>query len=167
MRALVFFILLVSAFNAHAHEYYFAFAEVEYNDVTQKFESTLIVSTHDLEMVLERDSIITQDLAELQTDQKEYRILENYLCSHFKVETTNQVCVFKLIGIECQLNGTTNFYFESEEIRIGQSIDFHFDLLMDHFKEQNNKLTFYYRNNNYTYSFLATQTKQTFKSENE
>ena len=167
MRALVFLILFVGAFSANAHEYYFAFAEVEYNDVTQKFESTLIVSTHDLEIILERDSIMTREISEIDADQSEYCTLEKYLNEHFTIETNNHKCVFKLIGIESNLNGTTNFYFESEEINIGLSIDFRFDLMMDHFKEQNNKLTFYFRGKNYTYSFLAAQTKQTFKSEIE
>jgi len=38
-----------------AHDYYFAFAEVEYNEISKRFEGTIIFTTHDLEKSIQKD----------------------------------------------------------------------------------------------------------------
>jgi len=85
---------------------------------------------------------------------------------HFSISTGSRECEFKLIGHEVHNNGSANFYFESKAVELGATIDFQFDLLMDQFQEQQNKITLYYRNKNYTFPFRYNQRKQTFKLEN-
>ena len=147
------------------HEYFFGFAEMEYNDITQKFEATIIVSTHDLERALELAEVNSGDLAKLDAASTEGQAVEQYLNGHFRVSTSQRV-KFNLIGSEVFLNGTTNFYFESETVNFNNELNVTFDLLMDVFKQQQNKITLNYRDNSYTRTFLYTERKQLIAIEN-
>ena len=49
-----------------AHEYFFSFAEMEYNDITRKFEITISLTTHDLEKIYEKKGGETIDLAKYE-----------------------------------------------------------------------------------------------------
>lgn len=160
----VIFILLVS-FTSFGHEYFFGFSELEYNDVSRKFECTIIVSTHDVERALEKSNIETGDLANLSQGTDGFLAVSKYLNSHFVVTCEEQV-KFKLIGSEVLMSGTTNFYFESEAIDLFSEITVSFDLLMDTFQQQQNKITFKYRNNSYTRTFLYNERVQSIIIEN-
>lgn len=158
----VFLFLLLSSFNMYAHEYFFAFAEVEYNETSQKIEATLTVSTHDLEHAIEKELNLVKHLEKIEFGTKEFVALEGYLLKYFKIETDKK-CKLKLIGLEESLQGITNFYFESEKIEIHDEITISFDLLMKQNKKQQNKVTFYHKNKNYTRPFLYSQRLQTIK----
>ena len=45
---------MVFAFSvtSFAHEFYFAYAELTYNELQQRFEGTIIFTTHDLERAI-------------------------------------------------------------------------------------------------------------------
>lgn len=157
--------MLVS-FTSFGHEYFFGFSELEYNDVSRKFECTIIASTHDLERALEKSNVETGDLAKITQGSDGFLAIEKYLNTHFTVSLKEQV-KFKLIGSEVHMNGTTNFYFESEAIDITTEVKFSFDLLMDTFQQQQNKITFIYRNNSYTRTFLYNERVQSIIIENK
>ena len=164
MTRIVFLLSFFFCAQTYAHEYYFAFAEVGYNDITEKFEATLSVSTHDLESGINSDSILIKDIMLVLEDSPEFLLIEKYLKDHFKVKTANNV-EFTLIGHETSMNGTSNFYFESKPIPISNHIDVHFDLLIDKFQEQQNKITFYYHGESYTRPFNYYNKEQYIKLE--
>ncbi len=166
MRSLALFFLIFLSSISYGHDYYFAFGEVEYNDVTQKFETTLIVSTHDLEMILEKKEISSVKIDQISEGSQDYANLASYLTSHFIIKTGSERCSFNLIGMETLLNGTTNFYFESLPVELSGELSFRFDLFMDFYKQQQNKITFHYRDNTYTFPFLITEPTQKLKLEN-
>lgn len=157
---------IITAFTLQAHEYYFAFAEIEYNVTEQRFEGTIIVTTHDLETGLREDGYNLPVLESISTNDTAFIQLEEYLFKHFRINTGDQNLDLHLIGSEVFLVGTTNLYFESEKTEI-KDCTFMFDLLMDAFEGQQNKITFTYKKEAHSLYFLHEQRKQTFKLENE
>ncbi|MDB4324294.1 hypothetical protein N9963_02745 [Crocinitomicaceae bacterium] len=164
MTRIVFLLSLFFCVQTYAHDYYFAFAEVSYNDMTEKFEATLSVSTHDLESAINSNSVLIKDITLVTDNSPEFLLIEQYLMKHFKVSTSNDV-KFSLIGHETSMNGTSNFYFESKPAPISGHIDVHFDLLIDTYQEQQNKITFYYHGESYTRPFNYDIKEQYIKLE--
>ena len=166
MKAFCILIVLLFSFQTYAHEYYFAFAEVKYNDISQKLETTLTASTHDLELAMAQEKLKIGEIEKISLGSNESLILEDYLMKHFKITTSSQ-CHLTLIGFEVQLNGVTNFYFESGKVELKNDIVFSFDLLMKQHQNQQNKVTFYHRNKTYTSPFLYDNRIQTIKLYND
>ena len=55
MKTIIGFLFIIcNSFASMAHEYFFSFAEMEYNDVTRKFEITITATTHDIEKLYEK-----------------------------------------------------------------------------------------------------------------
>ena len=153
MKAIVLILMALFSSNVSAHDYYFAFAEVAYNEESMKIEATLTISTHDLEIALRTENPEIEDLGRMKLGSKETEIVNDYLLNHFKIEGKTET-EFRLLGFESNLKGTTKFYFESEILKMGNSLKVTFDLLMEFYKEQQNKITFYYKGNSYTKPFL-------------
>lgn len=156
------FLLLFS--NAWSHDFYFSFAEMEYNAITRKIEITLTVTTHDLERSLEADGNKIDNIASLSDD--EASLIESYINKHFQVSSLESSSKFRFIGHEVFLDGTSNFYFESEEIELTENVEITYDVLMETFSEQQNKLTFYYENRTLTAAFTQINKTQTLQLEN-
>ena len=156
------FLLLFS--NAWSHDFYFSFAEMEYNVITKKVEMTLTVTTHDLERSLEADGREIDNIASLSEDES--KLIESYLNKHFLLSSEGLQSRFRFIGHEVFLDGTSNFYFESEEIDLSGDVVILFDVLMESFPEQQNKLTFYYEDRTLTAAFTQLNKTQTLHLEN-
>lgn len=166
MRALLFSFFLCLANVSLGHEFFFAYAEVKYNDVSRMFETTIVATTHDVERALEAEEGLHKELNfALYTDDDIAKLL-HFLEQHFRIEA-NAKCPYQIIGFETMSNGITNFYLESEPCELGTKIEWHFDLLMTHFKEQQNKITFYFRETQSTLLFTPITAKQTLKLEND
>ncbi len=158
--ASILFLTCIS-FASMAHEYFFSFAEMEYNDITRKFEITISLTTHDLEKIYEKKGGETIDLAKYEINSSTTRLITEYFSNHFQLKTENQVCVLRLLGFESSLNGVTNFYFESEPIDITPTLEIKNDILMDEYLQQQNKITLYYQTKSYTTDFLSNERKTT------
>jgi len=166
MRTLLLCIFLCTANAIFGHEYYFAYAEVEYNDVSRIFETTLVASTHDMEHALEAEEGIQKELSILNYTDNDMSKLLHFLEQHFSIKGSS-LCSYQLIGFETLPNGITNFYLESEPCDLRTDIEWHFDLLMPQFKEQQNKITFYFRETQSTLLFTPNAAKQILKLEND
>lgn len=164
MSKLLLCLFLCLANVSFGHEYFFAFAEVKYNDVSRMFETTIVATTHDVQRALEEEEGIRMELSFLDYTDTDMAKLLHFFEQHFRI-TGNSNCAYQLIGFETMTNGITNFYLESEPCDITQEIDWHFDLLMPQFKEQQNKITFYFRETQSTLFFTPDTAKQTFKLE--
>lgn len=151
--------------TTHAHKFYFAFAEVEYNYFTQRFEATVTTTTHDIESALKKEGHQIGNLELL--DSLEQGIVEHYLNDGLVISSNGAACTFSLIGYEVHLDGTTNYYLESTEVALNDTINVKFDLLMDTYSEQQNKITLYYKEETYTVSFTITNQNQIIKIENK
>ena len=145
MRNIVLVCLLFSAGIGWSHDYFFAFAEVEYKKTQGNIEATLIVTTHDFEQFLHQEGWSAKDLSSSQNDSLSVLFIEEKINDHFQVTTDiHKSLKMQLIGYETQLIGTTQFYL-SAQVEPIQLIDFKFDLLMDLFPQQQNKLHFIHK----------------------
>ena len=110
------FIVLISltfGFQLHAHNYYFGFAEMQYNATNQTLEATLVLSAHDLEDVLKSKKIIARELEFLEKDSLTIANLEIFVNSEFIVSTGSTRARFSLLGFEVLKNGFTDVELNS------------------------------------------------------
>lgn len=152
---------------AFGHDYFFAFAEVEYNDISQQLEATVSVSSHDLERIFEEKSWSIDDLESTEEKNAENFIaITEWMLNQFTVSSEKSSAEFTVVGCEVELSGMIRFYLESAPIQITAALTVKFDLLMDNFPEQQNKLTLYFRDQTITKSFLQTASVQEIRLEN-
>ena len=165
---------MVFAFGAYsfAHEFYFAYAEIAYNELNARFEGTIIFTTHDLERTLEPKGTLIGKFEKLDEGSEELRLIENYINQHFQIiygcaldsNAVDALCMskFTLEGLATQLNGTIECYISSSVAALYNPVQFKFDALMEQFAAQQNKLTFTYRNQKETLSFLPYDSQKYF-----
>lgn len=151
---------------ALGHDYFFAFAEIEYNDVSQQFEGTISVSSHDLERIFHEKKWSIDDLESVQENQENFSSISHWLLDQFSVSSNETAIDLSIIGCEVELNGMIHFYFESPPTEITSTLSIKFDLLMENFPEQQNKLTLHYRDQTITKSFLHNAFVQEIRLEN-
>ncbi len=171
---LLLLVLFVSSFS-FAHKYYFAFAEVEYNEMNKTLEATIIASAHDVESVLKENDVISKSLDEAKKNKKEFYAINYFLNKNFCVHTADSISLsaldsalppqleFVMDGFEVLLNGDVQFYLSAKIANPIKEFYVKFDFLMDKFPEQQNKLTFRYRDKKFTYNFLTTTRIQSIK----
>ena len=164
MRNFVLIIGILLSSNASiAHEYYSGFAELEYNNFTQRFEATLSVTGHDFERAISMNDSSFGKLEQLMENETDKVKAINYINDHLSITSGNNTCLFELRGIEVSPNGTVNFYLESTEMELNTSISVYFNLMMETFEEQQNKVTLYYHKQTYTESFLPHEQLKTIE----
>ncbi|MDG1333543.1 MAG: hypothetical protein P8P74_14500 [Crocinitomicaceae bacterium] len=151
---------------AFGHDYFFAFAEVAYNDISQQFEATVSVSSHDLERIFDEKNWSIDDLETAEENTENFTAISNWMLNQFRLSSNENVANFTVIGCEVELSGMIRFYLESAPIEILETLTVKFDLLMGDFPEQQNKLTLYYRDRTITKSFLQTAYVQEIRLEN-
>lgn len=145
-------------FSANAHEYYFAFGEVEYNSSTKKLEITLEISAHDLESDMKKSGIKLDKHIENQSGNTDFKKqLEVHLAKGFSISVNNSPVPLSVIGFDVLPTGLLYVYLESGEVELTKSIFFKFDLLMESFPGQQNKVTFIRNNVKQTAVFLPTK----------
>lgn len=160
MKNTLFIIFFLVSSLSYAHDYYFAFAEVEYDELKEEIQATLIVSTHDLENMLKKKGVIDKALSSYSNDPETLKLVQKEIEKGFSIQIGDKVIEMTLEGMETQLTGLTNFYFSAKNIQSISKLSIHFDLLMDQFQEQQNKLTFSYRNKKDSYIFLSNKKEQ-------
>lgn len=156
----------------HAHEFYFAYAEINYNEMNGRFEGTLIFTTHDLERAIEPKGTLIGKFEKLDETSAELKLIENYLNEHFQISygcaldsnTIDAICTskFTLEGIVTQLNGTIECYISASARAFYNPVTIKFAALMEQFPSQQNKLTFTYRNQKETLTFLRSDQQKSF-----
>jgi len=145
-------------FSAKAHEYYFAFGEVEYNESSRKLEITLEISAHDLETDMKKSGIVLNKHLENQKGDPEFRKqLEAHLSKGFVISSNDSPVSLHLIGYDVMPTGLLYVYLESIPVELSTSLAFKFDLLMESFPDQQNKVTFIYKKEKQTAVFLPTK----------
>jgi len=154
--------------SAGAHDYFFAFAEVEYNLTTGKFEGTITVTTHDFENSM--NGIRSKELPALETlkiSDSLFSVYRNELKKKFKLNIQGATLPLEIVGHQVYMVGTTEFYFESDEVEFNSDFTCTFDLMMNSYQEQQNKLTFIYGSNKETYTFFYNKRSNTIKLESK
>lgn len=156
MKKLVMFCLFsLALFSVQAHEYYFAFGEIEYNETTKKFEITLEMSAHDVEFDLKKTGVTLDKHIEDQAQNKDFKKqLETYLLNGFSISSGRSPITLSLIGFDVLPNGQLHAYLESAQVELDKELNFKFDLLMESFPNQQNKITLIHLKRKQTAVFL-------------
>ena len=177
LRLLSLILFTIVANHSMAHKFYFAFAEVEYNEINKSLEATLIASAHDMESVLRDTKVISNTLENSKKNKKEFYAINDFLNNNFSFYITDSLSFtaldssmppqiqFILDGFEVMMNGDVQFYLSANISSNIDQIYVKFDLLMEKFSEQQNKLTFRFRDKKFTYNFLTTTKIQLIKIE--
>jgi len=143
MRNILLILLLSSAFFSAAHDYFFAFAEVQFNDEKKRLEISIRVTGHDLEDYMKHLGKETLRMEECINNPIEMQKIKSVLFSEFKITTNGAPLALEIIGMEINTKDEAIFYITSKEISSLKDVTITFDLLMDFFKEQQNKLTIF------------------------
>ena len=159
------FFLLIAGNHSFAHNYYFSFAEVEYNDFCGCFESSITFTTHDFEQFLRKKNLLNKNLETTLNDYKLKQNIESIINEGFQITLENKNIELQLEGNEIALNGLTTFYLSSKPIKLTSVILFQYNLLMNEFPEEQNKLTFIFRGEKTTMNFIANQFTHSIKLE--
>ena len=141
---------------AFSHDYFFAFAELKYDDFSQTLEASISASTHDLERIFEEKSWSLDAMSNLTNESEDFQDINTWILNQFRIQSGSAQAEFTLIGCEIELNGQIHFYLESKPIEIGEKLTVSFNFLMEQLPQQQNKLTFYYRDQTITTTFLST-----------
>ena len=163
--------LLVSS-ASWGHQYFFAFAEIEYNEMAQKFEGSVVATAHDFEFALMNSHGLQTKLEKIAQNSSDVKIMEAYLnkfltlrygCA-FDSNAVDAYCYadWSIESFQIMKNGTIELYFSAPAKHVYTLIQVDFRFLMDAFPEQQNKLTFIYREDRETQSFTKTQATHYF-----
>ncbi len=153
---ILFFSVLIGSF-ASAHNYYFGFAEMQYNEVNQTLETTVVLSAHDFEEVLLKNGKISKSLEYLTNDSTSIAVITQEVLKDFNVKIREKSIHFESLGFEVTRNGMINIYLIAENVVPDKELLISFTCLMDVFPEQQNKLTFIHHSIKYTAVFLPHQ----------
>lgn len=165
-QAILICILFVTT-SLSAHDYFFAFAEMKYNEVSGRIEATVTLTTHDYERSLRERGILDQEISKLSDDEEAFAIFQSDLNKGFSIFVDGKQIKFNLEGIEVQLTGLTNFHLSAEVPKAITKLEINFNLLMETFINQQNKITFIYRNSKTSYEFLQHKKSQEIVLSNE
>jgi hypothetical protein len=157
MKHLLVFFFLFNALTSFSHDYYFAFAELKYNDFSQQFEGTLIVSSHDFENLMQSKELISKELPSFSNDSILLLAIQKSVGKGLSFKSKNQILEIHYEGFEKLQNGLTYIHFSTSKLENPTSINISFNLLMPVFQNQQNKITIYIKNKTFTEVFLNTQ----------
>lgn len=155
MFSLVFLFLCNVFGNEEVHPYHFCYAEIEYNADNEIFEASMDFSTHDLEAIYNKDQHASKNIT-IDLDQEEnLLILEQYINKHFYFSSQNAhfKTFFKIEGFDAEVNGNIILFLKAYAPRKVEKLFFTFDLFMDIFPSQENKMTFLQKKSKETYNF--------------
>lgn len=157
---ILFLSFLISSF-ASAHNYYFGFAEMQYNELNRTLETTVVLSAHDLEDVLLRKGTISKSLEYLTSDEAALAAVAAEVLKDFHVKAGGKAVAFRALGFEITRNGMIQLYLLAENVAPAKTYDITFACLMEVFPEQQNKITFICQSQKYSAVFLPHQRSAT------
>jgi hypothetical protein len=146
-----------------AHDYFFAFAEIDYNPTVRHFEITLEGSAHDVEDVMNATGIPVKELEDHYTDAAMLTRIETFINEGFTLSADGRPLRIKLTGMEVNASGMVYFYLCSEETGAPKKLDIRFDWLMDTLPQQQNKATLRFNDQKYTAVFLPGKRTETLE----
>lgn len=145
--------LVFSSVTENNHPSHFSYAEIEYNSNENIFEASLEITGHDLSYYF-RDQQF--DIENIKTVDSLKDRMEDELNLHFYVEDELRMyrSSFIIEEVEQRRDDTIIFYMSSEGPQNSlESIYLTFDLFMESFPNQENKISFIQNNKEQTYLF--------------
>ena len=142
MKKIIAIILLGISHLSYGHETYYAFAEMEYDTDCSCLEISITLSSHDLNTIAENLIQEYNGLEKSLNDtEKSQQIITEFIFKGFEITQNSKPILLSFEGFELFNDGNCLFYFKSEKVKSSQ-INVRFDLFMNEFSEQQNKLIF-------------------------
>ena len=154
--SILFFSILFSL-NLSAHPFYFSYAEIEYNEFCNCFEGFISLSSHDFEELLNEEKNTKTSISKAMNDSLLKKEINEILNSGLSFSAGRQEIRIQLEGYESEMNGLTRFYFKTQPFKNSEEIIVEYDLFMEKYKEQQNKLTIIQRDKKVTIDFLIQE----------
>lgn len=163
LRAILFLIFIPLSIQLSAHEYYFSFAEMQYNTETSQIEISLEVTGHDFEDYLTEKGVLIPKLEACVGQAIYMNLIQEELSKGFEVMVKGAALSLDLIGMKINDNGQVVFYFTSRKIQKPEKVEVRYDLLMDYFPLQQNKITVFKPTGKEFVTFLNTRSQRTIE----
>jgi len=154
--SILFFSILFSL-NLSAHPFYFSYAEIDYNEFCNCFEGFISLSSHDFEELLNEEKNTKTSISKAMNDSLLKKEINEILNSGLSFSADRQEIRIQLEGYESEMNGLTRFYFKTQPFKNSEEIIVEYDLFMEKYKEQQNKLTIIQRDKKVTIDFLIQE----------
>jgi len=136
---------------------------MQYNEKTEQFEISLEVSGHDLEDYLADKGVIIPRLEECVGKPIYLTMIEKEITHGFQILVKGNPLSLDLIGMKINNNDQVIFFMTSRKMEKPKSIDVNYDLMMDFFSLQQNKLTLFKSEGKQFVTFLNTRSKRTIE----
>ncbi len=162
MKLTLSLLLFVSSYCV-AHDSYYSFAELRYNKANHRLEASISLTIHDFEKALQKKGIIKKALEFYKDDSISLNRIYTEVLNHFKLSFDGDQSGFVMEGFELMKNGTVFFYASALFHGDQTQFDITFDLLMNEYPDQQNKLTFSYEGNKTTYLFTSKKRKESIE----
>ena len=159
MRSFYIFISLFISGFAFSHDYYFSFAEIQYNKETTCLEISIKVSSHDLETYFRKKITDVSIEKARKVDSLSHKI-NQFILDGFVIKQQEKQLLLSIDGYENNLDGYTYFYLKSEPLHKEIPMLLKYDLFMDLFPEQQQKVTLI-GDTISSYQFMLFQREQT------
>lgn len=153
----VFIMCSVGLFLMSFHEYYMGFAEMQYNKDTRQFEISVTVIGHDFEQYLEEKGVNIPPLESCIGQVIHLQKIEKEIKNGFEVRVEDEQLQLDLIGMQVNKKDEASFFFTSREMDKPKSATVRFDLMMNYFLKQQNKLTVFTEGGKSFYAFLKSR----------
>ena len=153
----ILFFSILFTLNLNAHPFYFSYTEIEYNEFCNCFEGFISLSSHDFEELLNEEKNTKTSISKAMNDSLLKMEISEILNSGLSFSAGRQEIRIQLEGYESEMNGLTRFYFKTQPFRNSEEIIVEYDLFMEKYKEQQNKLTLIQRNKKQTFDFLIQE----------
>jgi len=153
----ILFFSILFTLNLNAHPFYFSYTEIEYNEFCNCFEGFISLSSHDFEELLNEEKNTKTSISKAMNDSLLKKEISEILNSGLSFSAGRQEIRIQLEGYETEMNGLTRFYFKTQPFKNSEEILVEYDLFMEKYKEQQNKLTIIQRDKKVTIDFLIQE----------
>lgn len=167
MGKLIFVITFFSAGFCFGHAYYFAFAEMQYNENKKRFEISIRATGHDIEEYMEHINQPIDRLEKCIGNPLHEQKLAKTIKKHFVITMDETPIILDFVGMEVNKKDEAIFYLVSREMEQPNEITITFDLLMKYFEEQQNKLTIFNKTGKEYLTFLNHRSTRKYKFNKE
>ena len=147
------FVLFLSL-NVFGHDYYFSFAEIEYDADHSCLLMSIKVSTHDLEYYYQKKTGESKSIEKAFEIDSCTRKIMKFIQEGLTINQISVPIALNLEGRTTSKDGFTYFYFKSDKIDPKIALTVKYDLFMDIFTEQQNKINFIVNHQTKSYEFL-------------
>ena len=141
MKSLLLILSLFVPALLFAHDTFFSFAEMQYDQSCQCLEISLSVSSHDLD---EKAASLIENYESLEASLKvesDRKKISEFIGDGFAIFQNKQEIGLQMVGYELLEDGTCSVYLISESVK-QENITIKYDLFMQEFSEQQNKLQY-------------------------